>query len=95
MSNALWLLWGLGSLILFVLFIMLSAANFNNDISRIVFLCLGVGFFLSMSAFMVAISERNSKPENKYERLLNDLDRAEKNLQKFYIDHPEFKEEQE
>ena len=31
-------------------------------------------------------------PELSHERLLNDLNRAEKELQKFYIDHPEFKE---
>ena len=31
-------------------------------------------------------------PELSHERLLNDFDKAEKELQKFYIDHPEFKE---
>lgn len=30
-------------------------------------------------------------PELSHGRLLNDLDKAEKELQKFYIDHPEFK----
>lgn len=30
--------------------------------------------------------------ELSHEKLLNDLNRAEKELQKFYIDHPEFKE---
>ena len=34
-------------------------------------------------------------PELSHERLLNDLDKAEKELQKFYIDHPEFKEVKE
>ena len=31
-------------------------------------------------------------PELSHERLLDGLDKAEKELQKFYIDHPEFKE---
>lgn len=31
-------------------------------------------------------------PKLSHERLLNGLDKAEKELQKFYIDHPEFKE---
>ncbi len=31
-------------------------------------------------------------PELSHERLLNDLDKTEKELQKFYIDHPEFRE---
>ena len=94
MSNWLWLIWGLGSLALFIVFIILTAYNIDNDY-RIICVILALFFFLSLFAFGVAISERNNKPENKYEKLLNDLDRADKNLQKFYIDHPEFKEEQE
>ena len=31
-------------------------------------------------------------PKLSHERLLNDLDKTEKELQKFYIDHPQFKE---
>lgn len=95
MSNIALLVWGLSSLVLCVLFIAASVINLYNDVLRIVFMCLGVGFFLSLFAFAIVATKWKNTPENKHERLLNDLDRAEKNLQKFYIDHPEFKEEQE
>ena len=36
-----------------------------------------------------------NRPEQMYQRLLNNLDKAEKDLQKFYIDYPEFKEIEE
>lgn len=34
-------------------------------------------------------------PELSYERLVKSIDKAEKGLKKFYIDHPEFKENEE
>ena len=46
MSNIALLVWGLSSLVLCVLFIVASIVNLYNDVVRIVFMCLGVGFFL-------------------------------------------------
>ena len=37
------------------------------------------------------IKQKNDK---QYQKLLNDIDKAEKELQKFYIDHPEYKLEE-
>lgn len=48
-------------------------------------------FIICLSIFIKSCKIYYS-PELSHERLLNDLDKAEKELQKFYIDHPEFKE---
>lgn len=45
--------------------------------------------------FVIKYYRLSTSPEFVHERLLNDLDEAEKELQKFYIDHPEFKETQD
>ena len=42
--------------------------------------------------FIIRYYKMSNVPEVIHEGLLNDLDKAEKELQKFYIDHPEFKE---
>ena len=67
----------------------------NNGIAKIIYLCFGVVFFLSLITSVIKATDKYNEPENKYERLLNDIDKANKELQKFYIDYPEFKEEQE
>ena len=48
-------------------------------------------FIISLPIF-VRYCKIYYSPELSYERLLNDLDKAGKELQKFYVDHPEFKE---
>ena len=50
-----------------------------------------VVFFISLF-FVVKYYKLFNSLENVHERLLNDLDKAEKELKKFYIDHPQFKE---
>ena len=42
--------------------------------------------------FVIKYYKLSTSPEVIHQGLLNDLDKAEKELQKFYIDHPEFKE---
>ena len=48
-------------------------------------------FFISLF-FVVKYYKLSNSPNVVHERLLNNLDKAEKELQKFYIDHPQFKE---
>jgi len=48
-------------------------------------------FFISLF-FVVKYYKLSNSPNVVHERLLNNLDKAEKELQKFYIDHSEFKE---
>ena len=50
-----------------------------------------VVFFISLF-FVVKYYKLLNSPNVVHERLLNDLDKTEKELQKFYIDHSEFKE---
>ena len=96
MSNIL-LIWGSGSLILCILCFVLAIVHLcsNNGIAGIIYLCFGVVFFLSLITFVIVATDRYNEPENQYERLLNNVDKANKELQKFYIDHPEFKENEE
>ena len=51
-------------------------------------------FFISLF-FVVKYYKLSNSPNVVHERLLNDLDKTEKELQKFYIDHPDFKENEE
>lgn len=48
-------------------------------------------FFISLF-FVVKYYKLSNSPNVVHERLLNNLNKAEKELQKFYIDHPQFKE---
>ena len=54
---------------------------------------------LIISIISLSIFVRSCKiyysPELSHERVLNGFNKAEKELQKFYIDHPEFKENKE
>ena len=51
-------------------------------------------FIISLPIF-VRYCKIYYSPELSHERLLNGFNKAEKELQKFYIDHPEFKENKE
>lgn len=53
----------------------------------ITFIILVISLF-----FVIKYYRLSNSPNVVHERLLNDLDKAEKELQKFYIDYPEFKE---
>ena len=48
-------------------------------------------FFISLF-FVVKYYKLSNSPNVVHEKLLNNLDKAEKELQKFCIDHPQFKE---
>ena len=50
-----------------------------------------VVFFISLF-FVIKYYKLSNSLEIVHERLLNNLNKAEKELQKFYIDHPQFKE---
>jgi hypothetical protein len=51
--------------------------------------------FVVLWIFSLIDYRENSKPATMYERKVQDVLRAERELQKFLIDHPEFKEEAE
>lgn len=56
-----------------------------------------IGFIIFIICLFIFIRSYKIyySPESSHERLLNDLNRVEKELQKFYIDHPQFKEIEE
>ena len=56
---------------------------------------IGLVIFIISLPIFVRSYKMYYSPESRHERLLNDLDEAEKELQKFYIDHPEYKENEE
>lgn len=49
--------------------------------------------FVVLWIFSFIVYRENSKPATMYERKVQDVLRAERELQKFLIDHPELKEE--
>lgn len=56
---------------------------------------IGLVIFTISLFFVVKYYKLSNSPKVVHERLLNDLDKAEKELQKFYVDHPDFKEKEE
>lgn len=80
------------SLIVAIVFGIILKVCENETLAVISFiLCVTGGLSLLIGFCVVLVQE--DKPEERYERLLRNLDNANKELQKFYIDHPEFKEE--
>ena len=57
------------------------------------YIMAGIGFLFLFSVIpLVSSLKKYDSVEETYKRLTNNIDSAEKDLQKFYIDHPEFKE---
>lgn len=57
------------------------------------YIMVGVGFlFLFNIIHLVSSLKKYYSAEETYKRLTHIIDSTEKELQKFYIDHPEFKE---
>ena len=57
------------------------------------YIMVGIGFLFLFSVIpLVSSLKKYHSAEETYKRLTNNIDNAEKELQKFYIDHPEFKE---
>ena len=74
-------------------FISAGVDSGNNPMVTIsvIFLILSVlGLFIDVG---VASTEEDRHPELKHERLLKRILNDNNELQKFYIDHPEFKEQ--
>ena len=71
------------------------AADAENNLWLGIFAILS-GFsiivFIATRALFLTREDRN--PELKHKTLIENRDSAEKELMKFYIDHPEFKEEE-
>ena len=66
-----------------------------NNKGCIIAAIIGLIVFVISLFFVIKYYRLSNTTEVVHERLLNDLDEAEKELQKFYIDHPEFKEVQD
>ncbi len=74
-------------------FIYAGVTSGNNPMVTIsvIFLILSIiGFFVDDG---LASTEEDRHPELKHERLLKRIVNDNNELQKFYIDHPEFKEQ--
>lgn len=56
---------------------------------------IGLVIFYVSLFFVIKYYKLFNSPNVVHERLLDDLDKAEKELQKIYIDHPQFKETEE
>lgn len=66
-----------------------------NNKGCIIVAIIGLVIFVISLFFVIKYYRLSIAPEFVHKELLNDLDNAEKELQKFYIDHPEFKETQD
>ena len=65
---------------------------FSQDNEKF-YIMVGIGILFLFSAIpLISNLKKYYSAEETYKRLTNNIDSAEKNLQKFYIDHPEFKE---
>ena len=64
----------------------------TNNKGCIITAIIGLVVSLISLFFVIKYYKLSTSPEVIHQGLLNDLDKAEKELQKFYIDHPEFKE---
>lgn len=65
---------------------------FSQDDEKF-YIMVGIGFLFLFSVIpLVSSLKKYYSAEETYKRLTNIIDSAEKDLQKFYIDHPEFKE---
>lgn len=53
---------------------------------------IGIIIFVICLPIFIRSCKIYYSPELSHKRLVNDLDKVEKELQKFYIDYPEFKE---
>lgn len=57
------------------------------------YIMIGVGFLFLFSVIPLVLTlKKYHSAEETYKRLTNNIDSAKKELLKFYIDHPEFKE---
>lgn len=72
-----------------------SSCDVVNNKGCIIAAIIGLIVFVISLFFVIKYYRLSNTTEVVHERLLNDLDKAEKELQKFYIDHPEFKETQD
>lgn len=72
-----------------------SSCYVVNNKGCIIAAIIGLIVFVISLFFVIKYYRLSIAPEFVHKELLNDLDEAEKELQKFYIDHPEFKENKE
>lgn len=88
---------GMGLFIVTMIFLLvdLGDKDFISDKGYIITAIIGLVISAISLFFVVKYYRLSNTTEVVHERLLNDLDKAEKELQKFYIDHPEFKENEE
>ena len=78
----------LGLILLFAGIILVFSKNDSSF-----YIMVGVGFLFLFSVIPLVLSlKKYYSAEETYKRLTNIIDSAEKELRKFYIDHPEFKE---
>ena len=87
---------GIGIVVFLVPFILLMVDIHNDspiDMGYFISMVIGILIFALSLAFTIRYVKIYNSPDVMYERLQNNIDKAEKNLQKFYIDYPEFKEE--
>lgn len=87
---------GISLFIITMIFLLVDLGDkdftFDKDKGYIITAIIGLVISAISLFFIVKYCRLSNTTEVVHERLLNDLDKAEKELQKFYIDHPEFKE---
>ena len=72
-----------------------DSSCYVNNKGCIIAAIIGLIVFVISLFFVIKYYRLSVAPQFVHKELLNDLDEAEKELQKFYIDHPEFKEVQD
>ena len=86
---------GMALFIVMIIFLLVDLGDkdfFDKDKGYIITAIIGFVISAISLFFVIKYYRLSNTLEFVHERLLNDLDKAEKELQKFYIDHPQFKE---
>lgn len=86
-------------LLIFLVLIMIFDTNYKIIKNLNIRVIIGCLTFISLIGFTISKSIYDGKPINKHKVLVNNIESAERNLEKtkrelekFYVDYPQFKE---
>lgn len=89
--SLIWFIVFLISLNLMFIFFIASDGGYNEVCAVFSFIFLLVALF-ALITFPLILIKVCTTPEQEYQNKVSTIEKAEKELQKFLIDHPEFKE---
>lgn len=100
MNDIIFTIWGIICvLLIFLVLIMMFDINYKIIKTLNIRVIIGLTCCISLIGFAISRSIYDGKPINKHKVLVNNIESAERNLEKtkrelekFYIDYPQFKE---